>query len=284
MIRTRTLNRFTIAIAVACLAWTGVMMVVAMPAANADTLPNGLSVTCTQESDIHATCVVSGCPRVNGDYVVDAIHAMINGGAQSEDGYKCINGATARYGVDNNGAPVNIGVQGCRKKDLEGDWCTPYSNYTFTPPAKPQVQAPPPKPVHCTDGRDLPPGSDCAQTPAPQPPVQCPDDSPVKTVPAGQTCPPPKAVTNAITATFDASGLTTFSVTVKNSSKKPATCSYEAQPSGTTRTFDVAANGSDTESFDGLKTGTNYNIKINCTDSSGSQTEPLGSVNKTVKW
>jgi hypothetical protein len=117
-----------------------------------------------------------------------------------------------------------------------------------------------------------------------QPPVPCPDDSPVKTVPAGQTCPPPKPVTNAITADFDASGFTTFKVTVKNSSKKPATCNYEADPSGTTRTFDVAANGSDTESFDGLKSGTNYNIKINCTDSSGSQTEPLGSVNKTVKW
>jgi hypothetical protein len=55
-------------------------------------------------------------------------------------------------------------------------------------------------------------------------------------------------------------------------------------PSDTTRTFDVPANGSHTESFDGLKTGTQYQITIPCTDSSGKQSEPLGSVNQTVTW
>ena len=97
-------------------------------------------------------------------------------------------------------------------------------------------------------------------------------------------------VTNAITPNFDGSSNTTFKVTVKNSSKLPASCNYEAVsqnpllPSDTTRTFDVPPNASHTESFDGVKTGTNYTITINCTDSSGSQTEPLGSVNQTVKW
>jgi hypothetical protein len=104
---------------------------------------------------------------------------------------------------------------------------------------------------------------------------------------AGQ---PPPPVTNAISPSFDASSNTTVKVTVKNSSKLPATCNYEAVsqnplvPSDTTTSFDVPPNGSHTESFNGLKTGTNYTITINCTDSSGTQTEPLGSVSQTVKW
>jgi hypothetical protein len=97
-------------------------------------------------------------------------------------------------------------------------------------------------------------------------------------------------VTNAITPKFDGTSNTTFKVTLTNSSKLPASCNYEAVsqspllPSDTTRTFDVPPNAPHTESFDGVKTGTNYTITINCTDSSGSQTEPLGSINQTVKW
>lgn len=97
-------------------------------------------------------------------------------------------------------------------------------------------------------------------------------------------------VTNAIAPNFDGSSDTTFKVTLKNSSKLPATCNYEAVsqnpllPSDTTRTFDVPPNSSHTESFDGRKTGTNYTITINCTDSSGTQSEPLGSINQTVRW
>ena len=69
-----------------------------------------------------------------------------------------------------------------------------------------------------------------------------------------------------------------------------ATCNYEAVslnpvlPSDTTTTFDVPANGSHTESFNGVKIGTQYKITIPCNDSSGKQTEPLGSVNQTVTW
>lgn len=100
---------------------------------------------------------------------------------------------------------------------------------------------------------------------------------------------PPPVYTNAISPSFDGEQ-TVFNVTLKNSSPLPATCNYEAVslnallPSDTTRTFDVPANGSHTESFKGLKTGTQYKITIPCTDSSGKQTQQLGSVNQTVTW
>ena len=120
------------------------------------------------------------------------------------------------------------------------------------------------------------------------PPVPCPDGS---TVPAGQTCPvvKPKAVTNAITASFDNSGATQFSATVNNSSPLPASCNYEAKGpiTDTTRSFNVPPNGSHTETFDGVATIghiAQYHITITCTDSSNTQTEPLGSVTKTVGW
>jgi hypothetical protein len=100
---------------------------------------------------------------------------------------------------------------------------------------------------------------------------------------------PPQVYTNAISPSFDGEA-TAFKVTLKNSSPLPATCNYEAVslnpllPSDTTRTFDIPANGSHTESFNGLKTGTQYKITIPCNDSSGKQTQPLGSVNQTVTW
>jgi hypothetical protein len=284
--RTRVLKRFAIAIAVACLSWTGVMMV-AMPAASADTLSNGLTVTCNSDSAIHVTCVVSGCPRVNGDYVVDAVHAMINGGAQQEREYKCINGATARFGVDGDQyAPVNIGVQGCRKKDFEGDWCTPYANYTFTP-VKPQQAPPPPppQPVQCPAGSTtatVPAGQQC--TAAPKPDVSCPADSPVKSVPDGQTCPPAPKVTDAIGATFN-TGLGNLSVTVTNSSALPAKCTYDATGIvDTHRDFTIGPKGSTTLKFNGLNTGSSYNVVIQCNDTSGKQTEPIGSVSQAVTF
>jgi hypothetical protein len=100
---------------------------------------------------------------------------------------------------------------------------------------------------------------------------------------------PPQVYTNAISPSFDGQQ-TVFNLTLKNSSPLPASCNYEAVslnavlPSDTTRTFDVPANGSHTESFDGLKTLTKYHITITCTDSSGKQAQPLGSVNQTVTW
>jgi hypothetical protein len=125
-------------------------------------------------------------------------------------------------------------------------------------------------------------------------PMTCLDASPQQqqNMPQQQQQPvdtPPKVYTNAISPSFDGQQ-TVFNLTLKNSSQLPASCNYEAVslnpvlPSDTTRTFDVPANGSHTESFDGLKTLTKYHITINCTDSSGKQTQPLGSVNQTVTW
>ena len=128
MTRTRIFKRFAIAIAVACLSWTGVMMV-AVPIANADALSNGLNVACNAVGDNQLTCVISGCPRVHGDYVVDAVHVMDNG-HQDEYPFKCINGHTATHNVaviisSIGSGGFTLGFQGCRKKDLEGDWCGP---------------------------------------------------------------------------------------------------------------------------------------------------------------
>jgi hypothetical protein len=128
------------------------------------------------------------------------------------------------------------------------------------------------QPMTCLDAP--PPEQQAQPKPADQP-------QPVETA--------PQVFTNAITPSFDGQA-TVFKVTLKNSSPLPATCNYEAVslnpllPSDTTRTFDVPANGSHTESFNGLKTGSQYKITIPCTDSSGKQTEQLGSVNQTVTW
>src|SRR5581483_1703008 len=123
-----------------------------LPVAWAGPVGNGLNVDCTQDNDTHATCVISGCARVNGDYVIDAVHIRLNGGEQDEQTFKCINaGTTARTGIDNNGQPVHVAVQGCRKKDLEGDWCGPWGDFTFTPPVKQKPPEPKPQdqPVIC---------------------------------------------------------------------------------------------------------------------------------------
>jgi len=127
------------------------------------------------------------------------------------------------------------------------------------------------QPMTCLDA---PPQEQAQPNPADQP-------QPVATA--------PQVFTNAITPSFDGQE-TVFNVILHNSSPLPATCNYEAvslnplMPSDTTRTFDVPANGKHTESFKGLKTGTQYKITIPCTDSSGKQTEQLGSVNQTVTW
>src|SRR3954452_25499038 len=118
---------------------------VALPVAAADDLPNGLTMTCNQDSDIHATCIIGGCPRVNGDYVVDAVHVIVAGQitsneTQHEYDFKCINGQTARQGVSTSpGQTAAISAQGCRKNRGIGehDWCGPWSEYKYTAPAKP---------------------------------------------------------------------------------------------------------------------------------------------------
>lgn len=132
---------------------TGFVGPLALPAASADTLPNGLTVTCSPDSDYHTTCIIGGCPRVINDYVVDAVHTTYQEGSfvgsQGEYDFKCINGATARWGVDVSG-PFTLNVQACRKVSIGSDMCTPWSSYNYTPPAnkpspgdKQQVQGQP---------------------------------------------------------------------------------------------------------------------------------------------
>lgn len=101
-----------------------VLGIVAAPAANAEPLPNGLSVDCSPQpgQENMAICIVSGCPRVNGDYVVDALHwSVAERFEQHEVGFKCINGETARVPAPANFATTGgrrearISVQACRK-------------------------------------------------------------------------------------------------------------------------------------------------------------------------
>jgi hypothetical protein len=256
-----------------------------IPVASADTLPNGLTVTCNQDSDIHSTCVVGGCPRVNGDYVVDALHYKYDsGGSQQEVDFKCINGQTARVASPFNDPSVHFSVQACRKKDLEGDWCTPWAHYDFAPAPK---AAPPaaPQPITCPAGSvstTVIPPAQCQD--APKPPVQCPADSPVKTVPFGETCPAAPKVTDAIGATFN-SNLGSFTATVTNSSALSAKCTYDATGlADTHRDFTVPPKGSTPLKFNGFNTGTSYHVVINCTDASGKQSEPIGHVDQDVTF
>lgn len=236
------------------------------PTAGADVLGNGIDMNCKPDSSVHATCVAGGCPRVHGDYVVDAIHFMVDGGSQEEFGFKCINGATASFGFPVlAGNTSRVGVQACRKKDLEGDWCTAWADYVFTTPAAPQ-QAP-------------------APVQAPPPPVQQAPPPPV------QQAPPPD-VTNAIQASFGDPGLTTLAFNVTNTSNLTATCNYTATadtlnplvPKKTTRQFNVPANGNHTETFSGAPTGTTYNSVLSCKDASGTQKAELGHVETSVRW
>jgi hypothetical protein len=288
MIRKRMARAFGVAVAAASIA-LGVVMVA--PVANAQPLSNGLDVTCTAVTDTQLTCVISGCPRVNGDYVVDAVHVLQNG-HQDEYPFKCINGATATHNIAttvNN--PITLGFQACRKKDLEGDWCGPWADYTYQPPA-----APPPPPaadVKCPAGSEtptVPAGQQCKA--APKPDIQCPPGSPTATVPAGQTCAPIPDVTNAIQASFGDPGPTSVDFNVTNTSNIEATCNYTATanslnplvPKKTTRQFNVPANGNHTETFSGAITFTTYNVELSCKDASGKQKAELGHVTTSVTW
>ena len=177
MTRKRASTSLAVAVAVLAGAW-----ILATPVASADTLPNGLAVTCVPDNPGHTTCIISGCARVHGDYVIDAVHVMWEG-SQQEFEFKCINGATAKWGIK-IANEFTIAIQGCRKKDFEGDWCGPWSDYTY----KPAVAAPPAAPAPAPE--------------APKLPVKCPEGSPVSEVPFGQTC-PAKQAPAALTATVN---------------------------------------------------------------------------------
>jgi len=296
MIPKRVLPRFAIAAAV-----VGAAVSFTAPIASADKLSNGLTVDCTPVGDGHQlACVIGGCPRVNGDYVVDAVHVM-ESGSQTEYPFKCINGQTATRTFQSYNLPftdpkvtIKIGVQGCRKKDFEGDWCGPWADYTYRAPAAPAAPAAPQKqPVVCPAGSEaysvLPP-EQCKA--APKPDIVCPAGSPTQTVPAGQTCAPIPEVTNAIQASFGAPGATSVDFNVTNTSNIAAACTYTATanslnplvPKKTTRQFNVPANGSHTETFSGTVTFTTYNAVLSCKDASGKQKADLGNVTTSVTW
>lgn len=268
----RTLTRCV----VAATASAGLFLPV--PAASANVLPNGLDVTCTVIKDSTASCLIAGCPRVHGDYVVDAVH-IIAYTYQVEKEFKCINGGKATYTTTfKDFGPHTIHVQACRKKDFEGDWCGPWSDYTFNQPK----DAPPPP----QDVPDQPPAKQAA------PPVTCPAGSPTPTVPAGQTCAPVPDVTNAIQASFGDPTLSKLAFNVTNTSSITASCNYTATadtinplvPKTTTRQFTVPANGSHTETFTGAPTLTTYNVVLSCKDASGKQQAELGHVTTSVRW
>ncbi len=140
----------------------GLAAVVAVPVASADDLPNGLSIICNP-ADGGVTCVVGGCPRVNGDHVVDAVHIRDSSGRQDELDFKCINGALASKHFDFDSV-FTIGVQACRKNRTSSDDCTAFSNYTYTPPA------PRPTPTRTDIGAPV----IVPDPPAPQPPAPLP--------------------------------------------------------------------------------------------------------------
>ncbi|WP_142239780.1 hypothetical protein [Mycobacterium sp. ST-F2] len=281
MFGARTVTSLAIAAAVAGLPALGIM---AAAVGNATPLDNGLNVDCSPQPGQKDTaiCIVSGCPRVNGDYVVDALHwSATETFEQHEVDFKCINGQTARipahadFGSTSGDSKAKISVQACRKKDLEKDWCGPWADawYTF-----PREVAPKPAPE--------------PQAPAPKPDIQCPPGSPTPTVPAGGSCAPIPDVTNAIQASFGDPGLNSLAFNVTNTSNIAATCNYTATansinplvPKKTTRQFTVPANGNHTETFNGAPTLTTYNVTLTCKDASGKQSAPLGSVQTSVTW
>lgn len=254
-----------------------------LPIASADTLSNGLTIDCKPDSDVHVTCIIGGCPRVNGDYVVDAVHVRLEGGEQHEYGFKCINGETVRYGYDvyatgPHAADRTISVQGCRKNATSSDWCGPWADYHYTSapkPAAPPAPAPAPapnadKPVRCTGGGyTLPPGSDCSKTPNPNP--------------------PPAPVTNAIQLSFgpvSGNGVTGKSITatVTNSSTLTAKCTYDSTPGGTHRDFTVGPKGSSPLPFNGIGLPVTYHVVVSCHDASGNQTQEIGHAETNVTF
>ncbi|MGA8546120.1 MAG: hypothetical protein WB785_12785 [Mycobacterium sp.] len=139
------------------------------PIASADTLPNGLTVSCSPDSDSHSTCIIGGCPRVNGDYVVDALHVMFDGADQNEYDFKCINGQTHRVGSEPGTGVMAFGVQACRKVTVGGDHCTPYSHYGYTPPAK-AAPVPAPAPAPQQQGQPEAPAPAAVPAAVPAPP------------------------------------------------------------------------------------------------------------------
>ncbi|MCB9438762.1 MAG: hypothetical protein H6523_00710 [Mycolicibacterium sp.] len=234
-----------------------------LPVASADQMSNGLSIDCTQEGEVHATCVISGCARVNGDHVIDALHIRVNGGEQEELAFKCINaGTTARTGFDlkdvKNNTVYKVSVQGCRKNTgpFEHDDCGPWSDYFFTPnetpAAAPAPASPESKPTKCTGHGIAPPGKTCAEA-FPQPATGSP--APVKVAP-----------TDAVHLTFDRSPLT-WTANVTNSADLAGNCTYKATNPllpGVNKSFNIAPKGTASFSVLAPPALSTYHVVVSC--------------------
>jgi hypothetical protein len=184
------------------------------------------------------------------------------------------------------GASVNdcswkdFGVGFYRPSGTEDDYVSVALGRPDAPaPAPPAAPANSNLPVSCA-GYTLPPGSDCSKTPNPSPPV----------------APAPPPVTDAIGASFGSPGLTSLALKVTNSSALNAACHYDAEansidplvPKQTLRDFQVAPHTTSAkphvETFNGAPTLTNYSVTITCTDASGKQAEPVGTVQLSETW
>ena len=257
MIRKRILAVLATAVAAIGLA-TGLTM----PVSNADVLPNGYDVSCTQVNPNQVVCKIGGCPRVYEDYAGDLVHTKVNALPQHEIGKSC--GATISQTVDTSEA-FEYSVQGCRDRNL-GDKCGAWSVYKFTPPAKPAAPAPAP-----------------AQAPAPAAPQtkQCSDGS---VIPVADACPVKKvAPTNAVTMNVKKAGLQ-VNVTVGNTSDLAAQCTYDATEANglgpaVHRDFNVAAKGSTTLNFPAPLPGQSYQLVAACNADFEGQAVQIGSAN-----
>ena len=258
MYKKRILALFAIAVAA-----IGLAVAVPMPVSNADVLPNGYDVSCTQVNANQAVCKIGGCPRVYEDYAGDLVHTRVNALPQHEIGKSC--GATISQTVDLSSG-FEYSVQGCRDRNL-GDKCGAWSVYKFTPPAP----AAPPPPVQ--------------QAPAPPPPPaapqtkQCPDGGPV--LPVADACPVKKvAPTNAVTMNVKKAGLQA-NVTVGNTSDLAADCTYDATEANglgvpVHRDFSLAAKGSTTLNFPAPLPGQSYQLVAACNANFEGQTVQIG--------
>lgn len=284
------MKRFAVLAATACVFGIVNATPFMAPAAKADTLPNGYTVTCTPNGQHETTCNVSGCPRVHGDEAGDVIHLNGKGYAQQPEISKGCNN-TAAFTLSASTTPQTISLQGCRKHFPGTDDCGAWSDYTYVPPAAaaPPAPAAGQNPVRCTGGPDagktLPPGSNCAAAPVPAAPVKCPAGSVTDTVPAGQQCGAP---TNAVALNISRNALNAR-VTITNNSSLPAKCNYTATKSGgigppeVDRSIDVGANstGAITDML-WPPLGTTYDATVKCTVNYNGKQTSIGQGSQNV--
>jgi hypothetical protein len=288
MIMKRLFKRLTITAAIAFSAATFTPF--SAPIASAETLPNGLTVTCSPVGENQLTCVIGGCPRVNGDYVVDIVHVMDNGYQFEDMDFKCINGQTATHNaaihIPGIGpAGYTFGFQACRFKTFEENWCGPWSDYTWKPPARSAGSASGPAanqqqpPVKCGPNdveTEVPAGQKCTA----KPPVQCPPGGLKTEVPAGESCPPPA---KAVTVSF-VRNLLQWTVNVKNNAGIGGSCTYNATSTsglpGASRNFDIEPNGS--ASFTVPAPVGTYDVVTKCTGTYDGQQVLFGDDAQTV--